>query len=308
MERIFIRLLVFLFLIWIPAFVSAQTAVPNGSFETWNNYSGYSDPQYWDTPNQEISAIPFFGTTVVTKSSDHEDGSYSAKLESKHITLPPMDVPGFVTLGKLTIDLGTLAYTVTGGWPISDNPTHLKGFYKYLPQGGDSCLIAIGLFKTVGNARDTIANGYFSTHDVVSDWTPFSAWINYDSIATPDSMNIFALSSAEETAIAGSILYLDNISLDYTVGIDRQNPQTGIEIFQDRETNRLLLFYDFEKQQDVSVSLYDITGREAARVSPVMIKKDRMEIAYGHMPPGVYILNIIHDRQKFSRKFVLNPR
>jgi len=308
MKKNFVRVMIILLVVLVSTFVKGQTVVPNGSFETWINHTGYQDPQYWDTPNQEISSIPLFGTTVVTKSTDHEDGSFSAKLESKHIVLPPLDVPGVVTLGNLSIDISTLTFTVTGGWPISDNPTHLKGFYKYFPVGGDSCLIAVGLFKTVGNARDTIANGYFSTHDVVSDWTPFSAWINYDSIAVPDSMNIFAVSSAESTAIAGTILYIDNISLDYTVGIDRQNPQTGIEIYQDRETNRLLLFYDFEKQEDVSVCLYDMMGRDVARVRPKSLKKDRMAIDYGQMRAGVYILNITHDRQKFSRKFVLNSR
>ena len=308
MIKNFLTLLIVLCFVRIPCFVNGQTLVPNGSFETWINYGGYEDPQYWDTPNQETSGIPLFGTTVVTKSSDHEDGSFSAKLETKHILILPLNIPGFVTLGNLTIDIGTLAYTITGGYPISDNPTHLKGFYKYFPQGGDSCVIAIGLFKTVGNVRDTIADGYFSTHDVVSDWTPFSAWINYDSITTPDTMNIFALSSAQDTAIAGTILYIDNITLDYTVGIDRENPQTGIEIYQDRETNRLLLFYDFEKPEDVSVALYDMMGREVTRVRPLMIKRDKTELSYSHLPPGVYILNIIHDRQKYSRKFVLNSR
>jgi hypothetical protein len=308
MKQKYTGFLIILALLATIGHVKGQTVVPNGSFENWVNYSGYQNPQYWDTPNQEISGIPLFGTTVVTKSSDHEDGSFSAKLETKHILILPLNIPGFITLGNLTLDIANLGYTVTGGWPISDHPTHLKGFYKYMPQGGDSCLIAVGLFKTTAGVKDTIASGYFSTHDVVNDWTPFSAWIDYTVMTAPDTMNIFALSSAQDTATAGSILYIDNINLDYTVGIDHGNPQTGIEIYQDREASRLLLFYDFETTEDVAVSLYSMTGQEVSGIRTVSMKKGKMELFYGHFSPGVYILNVIHGGQKYSRKFVLNAR
>jgi len=45
--------------------VTAQT-IPNNDFETWINHSQYDDPQFWDTPNQEVCFFPFY-TKVVTK-------------------------------------------------------------------------------------------------------------------------------------------------------------------------------------------------------------------------------------------------
>jgi len=97
--------------------------VPNGDFETWITSGTYQNPQYWDTPNQAIAiALPWH--CVVTKSTDHESGSFSARLESKQLTLPSLVVPGVVTLGKLTINIFTQTFGINGGVPISDKPTH----------------------------------------------------------------------------------------------------------------------------------------------------------------------------------------
>ena len=305
MDKISLRLFVFFFFITF-SHTHAQTVVPNGSFETWTNFGNYENPQYWDTPNQETTAIPLFGTPVVTKSTDHEDGSYSAKLETKHILLIPLNIPGVVTLGTLTVDLTLLTYTITGGAPIHDKPTHLQGFYKYLPQGGDSCAIGIALYKTIGNVADTIAFGTFSTHDTVSDWTPFSAWIDYYTDDTPDTMNILAISSAQDTSTAGTTLYVDNIILDYTVGIEPQNPQTGIRIYQDRETKRLMLFFDFNNPQQTSVTLYNMSGQIVGSTATGLVQKQRQVIPYKDLGKGVYVLEIIHDNQKMTKKFLLN--
>jgi hypothetical protein len=305
MNKIFTRLLL-AFILISASQAFGQTIVPNGSFETWINHGSYEDPQYWDTPNQETSSIPLFGTVVVTKSTDHEDGSFSAKLETKHIFIIPLNIPGVVTLGNLNINLTALTFTITGGAPITDNPTHLQGFYKYFPKGGDSCAIGIALFKTTGNVADTIAYGSFSTHDTITDWTPFSAWINYLQQVTPDTMNIVAVSSAQDTSTAGTILYVDNITLDYTVGIDPQNPQSGIRIYQDKETKRLLLFFDFDHPQQTSAALYNMSGQIVKSLPVAYLQKQRQVIRYDDLRKGVYVLQIIHDGQKMTKKFLIN--
>ena len=217
-----------------------------------------------------------------------------------------MNIPGVITLGNLTIDLSLLTFTITGGAPIHDNPTHLQGFYKYFPQGGDSCVIGIALYKTIGNTPDTIGYGSFSTHDTVSDWTFFSAWIIYDTVAVPDTMNIVAISSAEDTGNAGTTLYVDNIYLDYTEGTSNQNPEEGINIYNDRETRRLLVFFDFNAPEQTSISLYNMTGQIVGSIQPGSVQHQRQVLYYGDLPKGVYLLEILHDNLKLAKKFFLN--
>lgn len=281
-----------------------QTPIPNNDFETWIDYGAYDDPQYWDTPNMELSSIPFFGTTVVNKSADHQSGSFSAKLETKNITFVG-NIPGVVTLGQLIIDISAMSYGIVGGVPISDMPTHLKGFYRYYPVGGDTCAIGIGLLKWMGTQRDTIGFGVFSARDTVPDWAPFSAWIDYDTLLQPDTMNILAISSALETPTEGTVLYIDNFYLDYTVSVDETDPAAGIDIYNDKTTHRLLVFTDFPTPQPVAVSLYDMTGRKLFMENQGSVKQGRVVIPYNSYPAGIYILEILHANLKFTRKFFL---
>lgn len=85
-----ISLIILLFTgILAPSAIYAQSVIPNSGFETWTSTGNYSNPTDWDTPNEELMSIPFFGFSVVTKSTDHHGtGSYSAKLETKHLSFP----------------------------------------------------------------------------------------------------------------------------------------------------------------------------------------------------------------------------
>jgi hypothetical protein len=281
-----------------------NTPVPNNDLETWISYGAYENPQYWDTPNQETSSIPIFGTTVVNKSTDHQSGSFSAKLETKTITLVG-EIPGVITLGQLSIDIASMSYTISGGAPVYDMPTHLKGYYKFSPKGGDSCAIGIGLFKWNGSSHDSIGYGVFSTKDTVPDWTPFSAWISYDTMIQPDTMNILAISSAQEFPTAGTVLWVDNLYLDYTVAVNEADPATGIDVYNDRETRRLLVFTDFQVPQNVIVNLYSMRGELIRTRNGGTTKKTRIDVPYYACSDGIYILEVLHGSQKYTRKYFL---
>jgi hypothetical protein len=285
--------------------LTAQTVIPNGGFEAWTSYGSYSNPDSWDTPNEELMSIPFFGTATVSKSTDMHGGAFSAKLESKHITLPPLDAPGFVITATLTLDIASMSFVISGGVPINDQPSHLTGFYKFLPKGGDSCIIGIGLFRTTAGLRDSIAHAEFSTKDTVTDWTPFSAWIAYDTVVNPDTMQVYALSSAQEIMTPGTVLYVDDIALDYITGFNAQDPGAGIRIYHDRESNRLMMFFDFPEYQEVSVHLFNMQGQEVRSLTPEPMQNGRQIIPVNGLPQGVYILEILHGDKKYTRKYFL---
>ncbi len=304
MNRFFIVLALFSFL---PVTrLQSQTLVPNGDFENWTSFGSYENPQYWDTPNQAIAIALPFGTKVVTKSTDHESGSFSARLESKQLTFPPVVVPGVVTLGTLTINIFTQTFAINGGVPINDIPTHLKGFYKFQPKGGDSCVIGIGLTKWNNGTRDSVGIGVFSTHDTVNVWTPFYAWIDYVLTEQPDTFNILAISCADITPTAGTVLYVDNISLDYTLGIKPEDPAAGIDIYQDREEHQILVYFDFEKPEATEIQLFNMTGQVVVKIPVETLMKDRRIMKYKGFSAGVYVVEILYGGKKYCKKFLLN--
>ena len=303
--RRLITLCVFLFFLFILR-SNGQTPVPNGGFETWTTSGGVENPQYWDTPNVAIEFALPFNTRVVTKSTDHNSGSFSARLESKQLTFPSVVVPGVVTLGTLTIDIMNQTFSLNGGLPISDKPTHLKGFYKYQPKGGDSCTIGIGLTKWNNGVRDSVGLGEFSTHDTVNVWTPFYAWIDYVLTEQPDTFNILAISSADSVATAGTVLFVDDISLDYTEGLDQRNPAAGIDIYQDREEQQFLVYFTFESPETTEIQLFNMTGQKVAQTSPETLKKERRIIHYKGLSSGIYVMEILHGGKKYCKKFFIN--
>ncbi len=282
-----------------------QTQVPNGDFENWTNFGTYENPQFWDTPNQALSIALPFGTKVVTKSTDHESGSFSARLESKQLTFPSLIIPGVVTLGTLTINIFTQTFSINGGVPIQDIPTHLKGFYKFLPKGGDGCAIGIGLTKWNNGTRDSVGIGVFSTYDSVNVWTPFYAWIDYVLTEQPDTFNILAITSADYTPTAGTVLYVDNLSLDYTLGVKPGDPAADIDIYQDREEHQILVYFDFKMPEATEIQLFNMTGQAVVKTPVETLMKDRRILGYKGFSTGLYVLEILHGGKKYCKKFLL---
>jgi len=307
--RIFFTALLVFVCIQFQPIQGQTTQIPNADFETWITHTGYADPQYWDTPNQELLSIPIFGQAVVTKSNSAQSGSFAARLETKRINIPgsPVDVPGVITLGKLNINLFSGTYSISGGAPVHDQPSHLKGFFKFSPVGGDSCAIGIMLFKTTGGIQDTIALGYFSSKDNVPDWTPFSAWINYFTETTPDTMNILAISTAQYNMNNGTVLYIDNLELDYTLGVDESTPGNEISVYQDKETQRLLVYPPDRGAQPTSVVLYNLMGQKVFSVQAFPFHQEKIVVPYYNLNSGIYILEVLQGYHKYCRKFFLNP-
>ncbi len=294
----------------LPVAHCQTSQIPNADFENWVQHSGYSDPQYWDTPNLELMSIPIFGQTVVSKSTSHASGSFSAKLETKTISIPgsPVNVPGVITLGKLTIDMLSGTYSISGGAPIHDQPTHLKGFYRFSPVGGDSCVVGIALFKTIAGNQDTIALGYFSSKVSAPDWTPFSAWIEYLEQTDPDTLNILAISTAQFLNMHnGTVLYLDNLSLDYTLGIGEDKIPADITVYQDKETRRLLVFTSSGISGPASLMLVNLMGQKVFSLNTASFGQEKTVISYDKLKPGVYILQVLQGHKNYCHKFFLNP-
>lgn len=282
-----------------------QTVIPNGSFEVWIDHGGYANPQHWDSDNKAANSIPLFGRDVVTEDPDCYQGHSAAKLETKNIAFMPIDVPGILTLGTLNLDVLGGTYSLTGGFPVEGRPTHLRGFYKYYPAGGDSCGIAIGFSRTVNGTRDSLAYGTFTEDERVDVWTPFSAWIRYDTAATPDSFNILIIGSAVEHPTAGTILFVDDLTLDYSTGFDEQDPGAGIHVYHDVETRELLVYYDFNKVERVRVKLYDLMGRVVFDSFSVQNQTGMIRVRYQGRPSGVYLLEVVHTTTRWAKRYFL---
>jgi hypothetical protein len=119
-------------------------------------------------------------------------------------------------------------------------------------------------------------------------------------------MNIIALSSAQEIPTAGSVLFVDNLFLDYTVGLDPADPASGINIYNDQETKRLLVFVEFDKAETTHARLFSITGQLLVDLPEEEIQNGKMVVPYDQFRKGIYILEVLHDGKRLVKKYFLD--
>ncbi len=237
-----------------PKAFNQNDSIPNGNFEVWidNPFQNYSEPEHWNTPNP-FTSVPFVNVVTVEKDSvDPHSGTYAAKLSTKFVLNGR--VPGIMTLGNIEIDINTFTGEITGGIPYKQQPAYLTGYFKYSPEGPDSCLIVANLYRyiPVKGKKESIALATFKTNKDTSDWAYFSVPFEYfNDTILPDTLNITAISSSStEDPQVGSVLYVDDIKLEGILGIYQHGPSArNVPVFPnpavDQVTIRLETFVSY---------------------------------------------------------------
>lgn len=278
--------------------LQAQQA-PNSGMETWTTGS-FSNPDFWDTPNQETTAIPFVGSAVVTKSSGAHSGSWCAKLESKNFIL--FSVPGLMTLANFNVNTSTMEFSLTGGTPFTGRPEKFTGYYKYSPQGGDTCAIGAIFYKhNPGGWQDTIGIAFFLESNTVSSWTKFEAYVDWFTSEDPDTMNILASTAMGLETTAGSTLYIDDLEFDYSTGVTQAIFQDDAGIYYNGVTQTLVVSSAQSATGDLAI--YNAAG--SLIFSQYLSGTGDHEIRLGKMNPGIYLVRFNSNNEVITRKILL---
>jgi hypothetical protein len=222
-----------IFILLLTLSAHSQNPIPNPGFETWVDYGPYEDPQGWSSLNE--FTWPFNGVTV-KKDSATQSGVLSVKLIT--IGQNNTSIPGVLCTGTLTFSNSSCS----GGFPVSLPAATFEGFYKYLPETGDSCLMFAMLTKwnTAISKRDTVAVVSFNAVPV-SNYTFFSKPFNYNSSEIPDSGQVYLSSTINLLAsIPGSVLVVDDLSFSGIVGMMRSLPRRKIFL------TLLMNFYNYK--------------------------------------------------------------
>ncbi len=271
--------------------VKAQNPIPNNDFENWTG----NTPDGWDTSNENILGTDF--TCVTRESSDPQSGQYSAKVQSvSHniIFVGTVTMPGILTLGDVIIDIVNQTGTVVGGVPVSGYPKFLKGYYKYQPAAGDSCIIGIGLTRWNGTGSDTIAYAYSKFGANVSSWQEFSIPVEYETFVEPDSMNVMFVSSNIETGTVtgGSTLWVDNLWIDFSqVSVSDPGFDKQIYAFESSDGNSIVINTGDNKV--AKAELFNISGyllKTSGRSN-----NDETTFGISDLKSGIYLVRVLFD-------------
>jgi hypothetical protein len=261
--------------------------LPNPSFENWTNQFFYEEPTNWATLNPVI-LFDAEAPISVTKSTDAQAGSYSARIASTAAdfegTGTPETLPGILFNGF--IDFATGAFVA--GTPFNFRPDSFKGWAKYAPDAGDAFVVQATLSKwdaTLG-IRNTLAEGVYFSDVATSVFTSFEFDFNYDSEDFPDTISVFVINTNPEIPAPGSILFVDDFSMDYTSSASlNENANDYFKAYPNPVTDELRL----RSEKDETVEIYSVNGKLVKTIS--IAQGVEKIVSCSDLESGIYMIH-----------------
>jgi hypothetical protein len=280
--------------------------IPNGSFEYWTDTLGFDIPISWDNPNATLSLFSLF---PVTKSDDAAHGNYSAKLESKLLTVAQGDfvIPGVITLGEFKVDFLNFSATLVGGiqFPDSiDRPEVLTGSYKNYPAANDFTMVTaiFTKYREVNGKRDTIGGGAMFFPDEVDTWTNFSIPIEFYTEDQPDTFNIIVVSSNILFPNKDSYMFIDNLAFQPWAGIDDIEIVVETSVFPNPANDKLS--FVFGKKINASLNIYNNDGQQ---IYSGVVNGTDQTIDVSSFAAGTFYFGVFEKNKKISSgQFVIS--
>lgn len=264
--------------------VKIHAQIPNNGFENWTSFGTYDDPSFWGSTNSS-SGGQFY---AITKSTDHfptSIGQYSVRVENNISYNPNNFARGFLATGPPP---------PAPDFPITGHPTSLTGYYKFIPQNGDTMTVQIQLYAN-GNS---VAFASFTSTDTVPQWTPFTLSIpNY---LSADSASIiisaYYANGFQYLPHGNSVLYLDNLNFDnlITAGIPDFDLENSLSV-SPNPFSSMTKIETAENLTDATLSVYNLYGQEVKQINKLFGKE--INLCRDHLPTGLYFFKIIQENK-----------
>lgn len=215
--------------------LSAQTAVPNGAFENWQNVgSNTEEPTDWNS-NKSSGGTPALGPqTCFRESSNPHGGSYCVRVKTGRYF--GTNVNGNCTTGRIVAptfnandgyiesDLGNGSFN----YDFTGRPDSLVGWYRYTSVSGDRGKVTVILHTGYctspengsyqgNNTANVVGKAEFLTPaSNVGTWTRFSVPFNYVSGSTPEYfLGVMTSSESPGSAQENSTMWIDDLVAVY---------------------------------------------------------------------------------------------
>lgn len=301
-NRIVILIIFFLIII------KTDAQIPNNGFENWIKVGNCVEPLSWHGLYSLIDSTGNY--CPVTKSTDHypaSEGSYSVRIANDTALWNSGNSPGNL------LGWGILTSTKDNDKPrfhVSGHPKALCGYYKFLPENGDTMNINIFFYK---NGSETeITRGKYQSNVAAPDWKSFKFFVSDTLYSSVDSARI-TISAANEPKngskgpLGNSVLYIDNLSFDtlITTGIFDQKEKNRISVFPSPASEKLIASFDGKINQQVYLKIFNILGQ------PVLAEKrsnatEIMILDISQIIEGIYFVQAtIGDQIVYGNKIMI---
>ncbi len=291
-------------------FTFAQAPIINGGLESWVTVG--TAPDTYEEPTggmlETLNQLYDLGVPLTCyKSLESHTGTYAARIISHQTTLlGSLFVPGVIGTLKPIISPPNAAL----GYPYTEKPSSLSGWYKYTSVQNDSAEFFSYLVKRNGAVRDTIARASHRIIGSVPNYTFFDAYYIYDAVngtMTPDSIIIVAVSSKgynfsdllQCKGKQNSTLWVDDLQLGFPSGLN-ESVLNGEElsVFPNPAKDVLNLSYT-QNLTKGRIEILDLSGRIIKEIPAI---GQNWTIDLSVMPAGIYTIRLINDNAILARR------
>ncbi|MBC6612212.1 T9SS type A sorting domain-containing protein [Hymenobacter sp. BT507] len=289
---------------------SAQT-ISNGTLDTWATRNNVEAPTNWLNTDDAVAAAPFgalfptrLQTGTVTKSTDFQQGTFAARLESKTVNVPILGnivAPGILALGNKP----SANSDYPGGLPFTGRPASMQFYYKLAGTyiANDKPTAGVQLTRTVNGKQEPIASGMLIFTTSADSYTLATVPLVYTSSAAPDSIHI-AFASGSNVSIttvpptssltAGTTLLIDNVTMVGVATANRMALDTrSLTVYPNPSTSGVFaLQADEPALRAAPYSVLDVTGRVVRRAAAAPATTAPRTIDLRGQAAGLYTLRL----------------
>ena len=280
-------------------FTSSSDQLPNNDFENWVDIEA-EEPQDWFTSNilSAISNGPF----AVTKTDDAYAGNFALQLETVEISFlgSEPDTIGYTSTGIIDGDEG-----IEGGFPYTEQPDKLSGYYKYTPVGNDTAVVNVYFTKYNSGTGET--DELFEQTILLpptNSYTLFEMPISLSEI--PDTANVAIGSSnyADEDNFigVGSVLIIDELAFEFVDGTKTPLFTEQLNVFPNPAQNYTNIDLSSIKGEVQSILIFDALGRKVIELDDSQQFINTLKINTSNLQNGIYLYLVKTDEGDFSGK------
>lgn len=311
---------------------NAQTQIPNGGFENWGNAApGNADEPTGFYSNKTGSSLAQVGPQTCFKDvTVKHSGNAAVRIETKNVPSLSVVVNGNLTTGVVNAPsinkadgyLGTTKYadsTDIRRMAFTGRPDSLVGWYQYTAANGNE----LGKVKVIlhndkyydpeaatnyhpGTAANRVGMAEFFTPAAsVTTWTRFSVPFIYAQSAAPSYIMINATSSADQlTSVAGSILWLDDLSVIYNNSNNVGNVISKENVAVNYANHNLYVDFLNRTAGSAEIRVFDLSGKLvlSGKVSHSQLNTLPMPEVAG----GIYVYTLGNENYRISGKLTIN--
>ena len=237
--------------------------------------------------------------------------------------------PGTYAIGGSNMDLyrnnngAQFPYTLAGLLSLTGTSAGQQGFYYYFYDWEIQAAPCVSPRKTITATVDTVSGpttaffynksgatfsfidrsvGATSWHWDFGDGNTSTQQNPIHSYTSPGSYTVTLLASDSSSC---SKTYSRTVWVDIGAGIEAQWQSVKWQLYPNPGQGSFIIATQLDQAREVSISVYDLTGRELLRTSPETSKAYRKQIQLGEAPAGAYIVKMQLDDQSFYRKYIL---